>query len=77
MKKLLNEFRTNCFRYIRGDRNSTIEQFVKAYYDFVKKEYQKQYTGADSDLNQSIFSELYAPKALWGNCLDFFAAYEQ
>lgn len=53
-EKLLNEFRTNCFRDIRGDRNSTIEQFVKAYYDFVKREHQKQYTGADSDLNQSI-----------------------
>ena len=70
-EKLLNEFRTNCFRYIRGDQNSTIEQFIKFYYDFVKKEYQKQYTGADSDLNQSIFSESHIPKALWGNCLDF------
>ena len=70
-EKLLNEFRTNCLRYIRGDRNSTIEQFVKAYYDFVKKEYQKRYTGADPSLNQSIFSEPHTPKALWGNCLDF------
>ena len=70
-EKLLNEFRTNCFRHIRGNKNATIEQFVKSYYDFVKKEYQKQYTGADSDLNQSIFSEPHAPKALWGNCLDF------
>lgn len=70
-EKLLHEFRTNCFRDIRGDRDSTIEQFVKAYYDFVKREYQKEYTGADSDLNQSIFSEPHAPKALWGNCLDF------
>ena len=70
-EELLNEFRTNCFREIRGNRNSTIEQFVKAYYDFVKREHQKQYTGADSDLNQSIFSEPHIPKALWGNCLDF------
>lgn len=70
-EKLLHEFRTNCFRDIRGDRDSTIEQFVKAYYDFVKREYQKEYTGADSDLNQSIFSEPHAPKALWGNCLHF------
>ena len=69
--KLLNEFRTNCFRYIRGDQNSTIEQFVKAYYDLVKREYQKQYTGADSDLNQSLFSIPQTPKVLWGNCLDF------
>ncbi len=70
-EKLLNEFRMNCLRYIRGNRNSTIEQFFKAYYDFVKKEYQKQYTGADPSLNQSIFSESHTPKALWGNCLDF------
>ena len=70
-EELLNEFRTNCFRDIRGNRNSTIEQFVKAYYDFVKREHQKQYTGADSDLNRSIFSEPHIPKALWGNCLDF------
>lgn len=70
-EELLNEFRTNCFRDIRGNRNSTIEQFVKAYYDFVKREHQKQYTGADSVLNQSIFSEPHIPKALWGNCLDF------
>ena len=67
----LQEFRTNCFRHIRGNRNLTIEGYVKAYYDFVKKEYQKQYTNTDSDLNQSIFSEPHIPKALWGNCLDF------
>ena len=70
-EELLNEFKANCFRHIRGDRHSTIEQFVKAYYDFVKREHQKQYTGADSDLNHSIFSEPHIPKALWGNCLDF------
>ncbi len=70
-EKLLNEFKTDCFRHIRGNRNSTIEQFVKAYYDFIKREYQKQYTGADPSLNQSIFSEPHTPKALWGNCLDF------
>ena len=70
-EKLLNEFKTYCFRHIRGTQDSTIEQFVKSYYDFVKKEYQKQYTGADWDLNQSIFSEPHTPKALWGNCLDF------
>ena len=70
-EELLNEFRTNCFRDIRGDRDSTIEQFVKAYYDLVKREHQKQYTDADASLNQSIFSEPHIPKALWGNCLDF------
>ena len=70
-EKLLNEFKTDCFRHIRGNRNSTIEQFVKTYYDFVKREYQKQYTLADRSLNESIFSEPRIPKALWGNCLDF------
>lgn len=70
-ERLLSEFKTNCFRYIRGNKNSTIEQFVEAYYDLVKREYQKQYTGADPSLNQSIFSEPHMPKALWGNCLDF------
>ena len=70
-EKLLNEFRTDCFCHIRGDRNSTIEQYVKAYYDLVKREYQKQYTNADASLNQSIFSAPHTPKALWGNCLDF------
>ena len=70
-EEVLNEFRTNCFRHIRGNRNSTIEQFIKAYYDLVKREYQKQYTNADASLNQSIFSEPHIPKALWGNCLDF------
>ena len=75
-EQLLNEFRTNCFRYIRGNRNSTIEQFVKVYYDFVKTEYQKQYTGADPSLNQSILSESHTPKALWGNCLDFLRRME-
>ena len=70
-ERLLNEFRTDCFRRIRGDRNSTIEQYVKAYYDLVKREYQKQYAGADSLLNQDIFSEPHLPKTLWGNCLDF------
>ena len=70
-EEVLNEFKIDCFRHIRGDRNSTIEQYVKAYYDLVKREYQKQYTDADASLNQSIFSEPHIPKALWGNCLDF------
>ena len=70
-EKLLNEFRTNCFRDIRGNRDSTIEQFVKAYYDLVKREYQKQYTDADPSLNESIFFDSCVPKALWGDCLDF------
>ena len=70
-EEILNEFRRDCFRHIRGDRNSTIEQYVKAYYDLVKREYQKQYSNADPSLNQSIFSEPDTPKALWGNCLGF------
>ena len=70
-EQLLSEFKMNCFRHIRGNKNSTIEQFVDAYYDLVKREYQKQYTGADPSLNQSIFPEPHIPKALWGNCLDF------
>ena len=70
-ERLLNEFKTDCFRHIRGNRNSTIEQYVKSYYDLVKREYQKQYISADPSLNQSIFSEPYTPKALWGNCFDF------
>ena len=70
-EEVLNEFRRDCFRDIRGDRDSTIGQFVKAYYDLTKREHQKQYTGADSELNQSIFFEPHIPKALWGNCLDF------
>jgi len=70
-EKVLNEFRIECLRHIRGDRASTIEQYVKAYYDLVKREYQKQYTNADPSLNQSIFSDLHTPKVLWGNCLDF------
>ena len=70
-ERLLNDFKTECFRYIRGDRNSTIEQYVQAYYDLVKREYQEQYTDADSSLNRTVFSECHKPKALWGNCLDF------
>lgn len=67
----LQALKIDCFRSIRGDRDSTIEQYVKAYHTFVKREYQKQYTGADPLLNQDIFSDTYIPKALWGNCLDF------
>lgn len=70
-ERLLYEFKTNCFHQIRGDRDSTIDQYVKAYYDLVKREYQKQHANADPDLNQSIFAEPHIPKALWGNCLDF------
>jgi DNA modification methylase len=70
-EQLLNEFKTNCLRDIRGDRDSTIAQYIKAYYDLVKKEYQKQYANADSSLNQDIFSEPHRPKLLWGDCLDF------
>ena len=67
----LNDFKTDCLSHIRGDRDSTIEQFIKAYYDFVKKEYQKQYANADPSLNQDVFSEPHRPKLLWGDCLDF------
>lgn len=67
----LNEFKTDCLRKIRGDRDATIEQYINRYYEFVKREYQKQYTGADSVLNQDIFSEPNRPKLLWGDCLDF------
>ena len=67
----LNDLKTDCLNNIRGDRDSTIEQYIKSYYDFVKKEYQKQYANADSALNQDIFSEPHRPKLLWGNCLDF------
>lgn len=70
-EQLLNEFRADCFRQIRGNRDSTIAQYVEMYYDFVKREYQKQYTGADLALNQDIFSDSHIPKTLWGNCLDF------
>ena len=67
----LNEFKRTCLENIRGDRDSTIKQFINAYYDFVKKEYQQQYKNADPALNQDIFSEPDRPKLLWGNCLDF------
>ena len=70
-EKLLHEFKTDCFHRIRGDRDSTIKQYIEAYYDLVKREHQKQYAGTDSSLNQSIFSESHIPKALWGDCLDF------
>lgn len=34
----LNEFKTDCSRKIRGDRDSTIEQYINRYYEFVKSE---------------------------------------
>lgn len=67
----LNEFKTACLKNIRGNRDSTIKQFINAYYDFVKKKYQEQYKNADAALNQDIFSEPDRPKLLWGDCLDF------
>lgn len=70
-EQLLDEFRTYCLRSIRGNRDETIAQFVKTYYDFIKREYQNQHTDADPALNETIFSNPQAPKALWGNCLNF------
>ena len=67
----LNEFKTDCLRKIRGDRDATIEQYINRYYKFVKREYQKQYANADAVLNQDIFSEPNRPKLLWGDCLGF------
>lgn len=69
--QLLDEFRTYCFRSIRGDRDETISQFIKMYYDFIKREYQNQHTNADPVLNETVFSDPRVPKALWGNCLNF------
>ena len=67
----LNAFKTTCLEKVRGDRDATIEQFIKTYYDFVKKEYQKQYKTADPLLNQNILSDPQTPKLLWGDCFDF------
>lgn len=70
-ERLLNKFKKYCFDHIRGNRESTIEQYIKAYYELVKAEYQKQYDKADPDLNETIFLEPDIPKVLWGNSLDF------
>ena len=70
-ERLLNEFKADCFRRIRGDRDHTIAEYVKSYYALVKREYQSQYTGADSSLNESIHADPRVPKTLWGDCLDF------
>ena len=70
-EEVLNEFKADCFRRIRGDRDHTIAEYVKSYYALVKKEYQSQYTGADPSLNETIFSDPGVPKVLWGDCLDF------
>lgn len=66
-----NRLKKYCFSNIHGDRDETIGHFIKSYYDFVKKEYQKQYTKADTTLNQDIFTAPNRPKLLWGDCLDF------
>ena len=70
-EEVLNEFKADCFKRIRGDIDHTIAEYVKSYYALVKREYQTQYAGADPSLNESIFSDLSVPKALWGDCLDF------
>ncbi len=70
-EQLLNEFKADCFKYIRGDRDYTIAEYIKGYYTLVKKEYQSKYTGADPSLNESIFFDPSVPKVLWGDCLDF------
>lgn len=70
-ERLLNKFKEHCFDHIRGNRDSTIEQYIKAYYELVKTEYQKQYDKTDPDLNKTIFSDPDIPKVLWGNSLDF------
>ena len=70
-ESLLNKFKEDCFRRIRGDRDHTIAEYVESYYAFVKKEYQSEYTGAEPSLNESIFSDPRVPKVLWGDCLDF------
>lgn len=67
----LVQFREDCFRCIRGDRDSTIEQYIESYYATIRRQYRSKYDGADPALNQSIFSEHRTPKVLWGNCLDF------
>ena len=67
----LHHFKAYCFENIRGDRESTIEQYIDAYYNLIKKEYQTQYEDADSSLNKFIFSDPNVPKILWGDCLDF------
>ena len=69
--EVLNEFKADCFKRIRGDIDHTIAEYVKSYYALVKREYQSQYADADSSLNESILSDPGVPKALWGDCLDF------
>ena len=70
-EEVLNKFKADCFKRIRGNRDHTIAEYVKSYYALVKKEYQSEHTGADPSLNASIFSDPGVPKVLWGDCLDF------
>lgn len=60
----LHHFKAYCFENIRGDRESTIEQYIDAYYNLVKREYQTQYEDADSSLNKFIFSGSNVPKMM-------------
>ena len=65
----LAEFREYCFRYGLTDRDEAIAQYIRIYYNFVKKKRQAEYTDADKPFNTTLFSYPLQPKIVWGDNL--------
>lgn len=67
----LANFKAQCYKQIRGDKRSTIDQFISLYCSTVKDMFQANYTEIDHRLADFLESDKSKMKILWGNCLDF------
>ena len=65
----LDKLMTRCYSEIRGNQERTISEFIRIYYETVKKTHQSEYAH-DERLDSFLNSEQDKLKMLWGSCLD-------
>ncbi len=70
-KKQLEKFlQTVEFLKTKTNRKEIIVKFIEIYIDFVKKDYQNQYTSTNKSLINFLDKKDDGVKIIWGNCLD-------
>ena len=70
-KEILNEF-LESINYLRSKKEikEVIELFTKIYIEFVKKDFQSNYTNINDELVEFLDKKDDGVKIIWGNCLD-------
>ena len=70
-KDQLENFKTQCYRQIRGNQRDAIDQYVDIYCSTIKEIFQASDTQPDCRLTGFLESNPSRMKILWGDCLDY------